>query len=97
MKGAIHSASPQRRTETALLGDSGVSNTLVDPVVRLARAMNLKVIAEGVQIESQLALLTGMPQPAQFTEALLGLADEAPGCAMPRVMPNAMPRAMRRG
>ena len=55
-----------------MLGDSGESDTLVDPVVRLARAMNLKVIAEGVQIENQPALLTGMPQPAQFNRGTAG-------------------------
>ena len=67
------------------------------------------MIAEAVETESQLALLTvcgcrefqghltGMPQPARFTEALLGLTDEPAVLVVPRAMPRVMPRAMRRG
>ena len=40
------------------LSDSGESDAQVESMMRLVRAMNLKLIAEGVETESQLALLT---------------------------------------
>ena len=40
------------------LSDSGESDALVESMMRLVRAMNLKLIAVGVETESQLALLT---------------------------------------
>ena len=68
------------------LGNSGGADALVDAMVKLARAMNLSVIAEGVETEAQKARLvkcgcrefqghlTGMPLPADQTEQLLGIA-----------------------
>ena len=67
------------------LGNSGGADALVDAMVKLARAMNLSVIAEGVETEEQKARLekcgcrefqghlTGMPLPADQTEQLLGI------------------------
>ena len=66
------------------LGNSAESDALVDSMVRLARAMNLCVIAEGVETEAQKERLemcgcrefqrhlTGMPLPVDETAQLLG-------------------------
>ncbi len=68
------------------LGNCGESDALVDAMVKLARAMNLSVIAEGVETEAQKdrlvvcgcrefqGHLTGMPLPADATAQLLGEA-----------------------
>ena len=73
------------------LGNSAEADALVDAMVKLARAMNLRVIAEGVETEAQKERLvqcgchefqghlTGMPQPALQTEQLLGLQPAQPG------------------
>ena len=66
------------------LGNSAESDALVDSMVKLARAMNLCVIAEGVETEAQKERLvmcgcrefqghlTGMPLPVAETAELLG-------------------------
>jgi diguanylate cyclase (GGDEF)-like protein len=68
------------------LGNSGEADALVDAMVKLARAMNLSVIAEGVETEAQKERLvksgcrefqghlTGMPLPADQTAQLLGVS-----------------------
>ena len=61
-------------------------DAMVDAMVKLARALNLSVIAEGVETEEQMARLiacgchefqghlTGMPMPAAQLERLIGIA-----------------------
>ena len=73
------------------LGNSREADALVDAMVKLARAMNLCVIAEGVETEAQkqrLELcgcsefqghLTGMPLPADQTAQLLGVVEPKRG------------------
>ena len=73
------------------LGNSREADALVDAMVKLARAMNLCVIAEGVETEAQkqrLELcgcsefqghLTGMPLPADQTAQLLGVVESKRG------------------
>lgn len=73
------------------LGNSAEADALVDAMVKLARAMNLRVIAEGVETEAQKERLvqcgchefqghlTGMPQPALQTARLLGVQPVQPG------------------
>ena len=74
------------RSFVSALENAGESDALVDSMLKLARAMNLSVIAEGVETEAQkdrLVLcgcrdfqghLTGMPLPADQTAQLLGEA-----------------------
>ena len=76
------------RSFVSALGDSGASEALVDSMIKLARAMSLTVIAEGVETDAQMAILvacgcrefqghlTGMPQPAAVTAGLLGVTSE---------------------
>jgi diguanylate cyclase (GGDEF)-like protein len=72
------------RSFVSALENANESDALVDSMLKLARAMNLSVIAEGVETEAQkerLVLcgcrdfqghLTGMPLPADQTAQLLG-------------------------
>ena len=74
------------RSFVSALDNADESAALVDSMLKLARAMNLSVIAEGVETEAQkerLVLrgcrdfqghLTGMPLPADQTAQLLGEA-----------------------
>ncbi|MFM5954890.1 MAG: putative bifunctional diguanylate cyclase/phosphodiesterase [Novosphingobium sp.] len=74
------------RTFVSSLGGSPEAETLIDAMVKLARALGLAVIAEGVETETQLNQLlncgcrefqghfTGMPQDSRATAAILGLA-----------------------
>ena len=74
------------RSFVSALENSNESDALVDAMVKLARAMSLSVIAEGVETEAQKQRLvacgcrdfqghlTGMPQPAEETAVLLGEA-----------------------
>ena len=78
------------------LDDSGESEALVDAMVKLARSLNLSVIAEGVETEDQKrrleacgcrefqGYLTGMPQSAAAIEALLGQRPAKPAFKLKR-------------
>jgi len=72
------------RSFVCALDDSGEGEALVDAMVKLARSLNLSVIAEGVETEDQRkrlmacgcrefqGYLTGMPQGADSIAALAG-------------------------
>jgi EAL domain-containing protein (putative c-di-GMP-specific phosphodiesterase class I) len=72
------------RTFVSALGDHGESEALVDAMVKLARALNLSVIAEGVETEMQRDRLVacgcrefqghliGMPMPIKELSSLIG-------------------------
>ena len=74
------------RSFVCALDDSGEGEALVDAMVKLARSLNLSVIAEGVETEDQRkrlmacgcrefqGYLTGMPQGADSIAALAGYA-----------------------
>jgi diguanylate cyclase (GGDEF)-like protein len=74
------------RSFVSCLGGTSEAEALVDAMVKLARALNLSVIAEGVETEEQMARLiacgchefqghlTGMPMPAEHLERLIGAA-----------------------
>jgi diguanylate cyclase (GGDEF)-like protein len=74
------------RSFVSCLGGANEAEALVDAMVKLARALNLSVIAEGVETEEQMARLiacgchefqghlTGMPMPAAQLEQLIGAA-----------------------
>ena len=71
------------------LGGTSEAEALVDAMIKLARALNLSVIAEGVETAEQMERLiacgchefqghlTGMPMPARDLEALLGVDESA--------------------
>ncbi len=71
------------------LGGANEAEALVDAMVKLARALNLSVIAEGVETERQMERLiacgctefqghlTGMPMIAARLEILIGAAPAA--------------------
>jgi diguanylate cyclase (GGDEF)-like protein len=75
------------RSFVSCLGGASEAEALVDAMVKLARALNLSVIAEGVETEQQkerlLACgchefqghLTGMPMPAAQLAELVGVGD----------------------
>ena len=72
------------------LGGGSESAALIDSMVKLARALGLKVIAEGVETEEQMDQLAasgcrefqghfiGMPIDGAEIAAMLGVVDEAP-------------------
>jgi diguanylate cyclase (GGDEF)-like protein len=74
------------RSFVSCLGGASEAEALVDAMVKLARALNLSVIAEGVETEEQKARLiacgchefqghlTGMPMPGGELEALIGMS-----------------------
>jgi EAL domain-containing protein (putative c-di-GMP-specific phosphodiesterase class I) len=74
------------RSFVSCLGGASEAEALVDAMVKLARALNLSVIAEGVETEEQMARLiacgchefqghlTGMPMPGGELEALIGMS-----------------------
>lgn len=78
------------RSFVCALDESGEGEALVDAMVKLARSLNLGVIAEGVETEAQRkrlmacgcrefqGYLTGMPQRADAIAALAGLAAAEP-------------------
>lgn len=78
------------RSFVSCIDDGGESEALVDAMVKLAKALDLRVIAEGVETEDQrgrLAVcgctefqgfLTGRPMPAGAIENLIGAAGPPP-------------------
>ena len=77
------------RSFVCALDESGEGEALVDAMVKLARSLNLSVIAEGVETEEQRKRLvacgcrefqghlTGMPQSASSIESLAGFEEPA--------------------
>lgn len=84
------------RTFVSGLGDCGESEELVDAMVKLARALNLSVIAEGVETELQMdrlmasgcrefqGHLTGMPMPIRELSPIIGERFEAAAAVLKR-------------
>jgi EAL domain-containing protein (putative c-di-GMP-specific phosphodiesterase class I) len=77
------------RSFVSSLGGANEAEALVDAIVKLARALNLRVIAEGVETQQQMERLlacgchefqghlTGMPMPAAELAELIGDGDPA--------------------
>ena len=84
------------RSFVSCLDDGGESEALVDAMIKLAKALDLKVIAEGVETELQRShlaacgctdfqgYLTGRPMPASAVEDLIGVAATQPRRAVSR-------------
>ena len=84
------------RSFVSCLDDGGESEALVDAMIKLAKALDLRVIAEGVETESQRShlaacgctefqgYLTGRPMPAGAIEDLIGVAATRPRRAVSR-------------
>ncbi len=86
------------RSFVSCLGDGGESEALVDAMVRLAKALHLRVIAEGVESEAQRerlascgcnefqGFLTGRPMGLR---EIVELAHESPGAAEAEIRKSA--------
>ncbi len=84
------------RSFVSCIDDGGESEALVDAMVKLAKALDLKVIAEGVESESQRSrladcgctefqgFLTGRPMAAGALEDLVGVSGKQPRRALNR-------------
>jgi EAL domain-containing protein (putative c-di-GMP-specific phosphodiesterase class I) len=75
------------RTFTARMADNDGATAIVSTIINLAKALNLDIVAEGVETEEQAALLTalgcqnaqgylfGRPMPSSEISRLLDAAD----------------------
>jgi EAL domain-containing protein (putative c-di-GMP-specific phosphodiesterase class I) len=84
------------RSFVSCIEDGGESEALVDAMIKLARALDLRVIAEGVESEEQRdrltlcgctefqGFLTGRPMPAGDVAKLVGEALDLPQRAVNR-------------
>jgi diguanylate cyclase (GGDEF)-like protein len=84
------------RSFVSCIEDGGESEALVDAMIKLAKALDLRVIAEGVESEAQRSrlaecgcmefqgYLTGRPMAAGALEELVGMAEPQPRRAITR-------------